>query len=193
MIRGAMRRSAFAILLLLALPSVASAKGPDTATVCGASSCVTTTDVDRVNAIALYGGFAMRGAPKQAPFFTIDLTSSRITGVDWSLVYVPSARAVRVIRADFALPIYRQQRSTPYWVTPVSKTLATLERTTAGLEPYRPSARWEPPSGSGNGRWFAVAGGAAAAVALAGALVLLRTRRRASTQPAPASPVSSGG
>ena len=177
-----MRRTALAILLLLGLPSVAYAKGPDTATVCGASSCVTATDVDRVNAIA-YGGFSMREAPKPAPFFTIELTSSRLSGVDWSLVYVPSARAVRVIRADFALPIYRRQRAEPYWVTPASKTLATLARATAGLDPYRPSARWEPRSGSGNGRWFAVAGGVAAVSALAG-LVLLRARRRGSAAPA---------
>jgi hypothetical protein len=187
-----MRRTAFAILLLLALPSVAHAKGPDTATVCGASSCVTATDVDRVNALALYSGFSMRAAPKPASFFTIKLTHSQLTGAgaDWSLVYVPSARAIRVIRADFALPIYRQQRQDPYWVTPASKTLATLARATSGLEPYGPSARWEPPSGSGDGRWFAIAGGAAAVV-LAG-VVLVLIRRRVSRQPAPASPAASG-
>ena len=177
-----MRRTALAILLLLGLPSVAHAKGPDTATVCG-SSCVTVRDVDRVNAIALYSGFSMREAPRPAPFFTIELTSSRLSGVDWSLVYVPSARAVRVVHAEFALPIYRQQRAEPYWVTPASKTLATLARATSGLDAYRPSPRWEPPSGSGNGRWFAVVGGVAAVSALAG-LLLLRTRRRGSIPPA---------
>ena len=181
-----MRRAVLVIFLLLFSSSAAYAKGPDTATICGGSSCVTATDVDRVNAIALYGGFSTRAAPKPAPFFTIKLTHSRLTGAgdDWSLVYVPSARAIRVVRADFALPIYRQQHANPYWVTPASKTLATLARATSGLEPYRPSARWEPPSGSGKGRWFAIAGGAAA-VALAGGLLLL-VRRRAS-KPGPSS------
>ena len=65
---------------LFATTSTALAKGPDSARLCGATGCVTTRVVDVVNVLTLWtSGFGARAEPASAPFFTVDLTSSRGT------------------------------------------------------------------------------------------------------------------
>ncbi len=127
---------------LFATTSTALAKGPDSARLCGATGCVTTRVVEVVNVLALWtSGFGARAEPASAPFFTVDLTSSRGTKEKWSFLYVPSARAVKVVRADFSGGVYGVQAMNA-WVSPSDDVLAVYERETADISPYAGNDGW---------------------------------------------------
>jgi hypothetical protein len=161
----------FAAAALLAAPA-AAAKGPDTARICGVSQCITVTSVDRVNDLALMSsGFGMRTAPRPEPFFTIELTSSRQEAVRWSFLYVPSASAIRIIRADFS-GTFRQNTS-PAWVSPSRSVATAYANATATMEPYPADAEWVPRAGGRSVPWLVVL--ALAVAGAIGALLVVRT------------------
>ena len=135
------RAGLLAVAILVTAPS-ALAKGPDTARICGASGCVTVDDVERVNVLALWGSaLSARREPPPAPFYTVDLTSSFGTKQEWSFLYAPSARAVKVIRADFSGGVYGVQ-TTNDWLTPPPSVLAAYQRASATLKPFPADAEW---------------------------------------------------
>jgi hypothetical protein len=136
------RLLAVVALALIVVPS-SLAKGPDSAEICGESRCVIVRDVDKVNALSLVtSGFATRAEPTPAPFLTVELTSSRNDGVNWSFVYVPSTQALKIVHADFGGGIAGAKPIVDEWVSPQRAALAAYADATAGLEPFAADAEW---------------------------------------------------
>lgn len=126
----------------LLAPTPALAKGPDRASICGASGCVTVANVEEVNVLALWtAGFEVRNEPPAAPFFTVELTTTRGAVAKWSYVYVPSARALKIIRADFSGGISGVQPMNE-WVSASTEVLAAYETATSAMPPFPASAGW---------------------------------------------------
>jgi hypothetical protein len=122
----------------------ASAKGPDTARICGASGCTTIQDVSTVNTLALYtSGFEPRSAPRPAPFFTVELTSSIHDpgAAGWSFLYVPSARALKIVRADFSGGVY-DEPTRDSWASLSGEALAAYRRATPVMSPFPADPAW---------------------------------------------------
>ena len=169
---------------LVAVPA-ALAKGPDTVRICGADRCVTVQGPGKVNRLALLTtGFESRAAPHSSPFYTVELTSSRQAAVRWSLLYVPSAPAIKVIRADFSGT--NRQETTNTWVKPGADAMAAYSAATTDMEPYPADVRWRPTPTSDGGDSFPwpVAAGVAIAAAALGGLALMLRRRPLRRQPA---------
>lgn len=162
----------------LAAAPAALAKGPDIVRICGTDGCVTVQGPEKVNRLALLtSGFESRAAPRSSPFYTVELTSSRQAAVKWSLLYVPSASAIKVIRADFSGT--NRQETTNTWVKPGADALAAYAAATGDLKPYPADVRWRPTpaaADSDSPPWGVVAIVAAALAAL-GALALMLRRR----------------
>jgi hypothetical protein len=155
----------------------AQAKGPDTARICGASGCTTIAAVAEVNQLALYtSGFESRSEPPPAPFFTVELTSSIHDpgATSWSFLYVPSAQAVKIIRADFSGGVYDEQTKNS-WVSPSDETLAAYRRATPVMSPFPANPAWEiaPAREEREVPWLIV-GSAFAAFAVVASLLLSR-------------------
>ena len=162
-------------MLLVAAAGVvvpsATAKGPDTARICGGSGCTTIRDVAVVNALALYtSGFEPRSEPAAAPFFTVELTSSIHDpgAAGWSFVYVPSARALKIVRAEFSGGVYVEP-TRDSWVALSDETLAAYRRATPVMAPFPAQPAWvaAPAPAERNPTWTVVALAAAAAAAVA--------------------------
>lgn len=168
-----------AVALLAATPALA--KGPDLASICGASGCATVDDVDRVNVLALWtAGFEVRKEPPAAPFFTVELTTTRGAVAKWSYLYVPSAHALKIIRADFSGGISGVQPMNE-WVSPSAEVLAAYDMATAVMSPFPATAGWVVTKpGERDVPWLAV-GFLSAVIALVALLFLRRlvTRRGA--------------
>lgn len=131
---------ACAVALLAVTPALA--KGPDLASICGTSGCATVDDIEEVNVLALWtAGFEVRKEPPTAPFFTVELTTTRGAVAKWSYVYVPSARALKIIRADFSGGISGVQPMNE-WVSPSTEVLAAYETATSAMSPFPASAGW---------------------------------------------------
>jgi hypothetical protein len=174
-------RVALATSVFLTLVATAAAKGPVTATLCGASGCTAVRDLEPIN--PLWAPTELIDAPKAAPFYTLRASSPGPEGFDWSLTYVPSRRAVRIDNRGQAHPAtYVTGR---YWVSLSTGMTAVLSRLTARTDPYPASPTWTPrparPEAS-DLRWAAVALVAALVVA-AGIAIVVRRR--------PAVPVTS--
>lgn len=168
------RAAIVAVLALLTAPG-ALAKGPDSARICGESDCVTTGTIEDVNVLALWtAGFQARDEPSAAPFYTVELSATRGTKQKWSFLYVPSARAVKVIRADFSGGVAGVKTMND-WVTPSEDVLAVYDRVAGDVSPHSASEGWVV---SANGRrevpWLPLGLLAAALVAVG----LLFSRRR---------------
>ena len=174
-----------AAAVLIVAPS-ALAKGPDTARICGESGCTTVDSVEDVNVLALYtSGFQARSEPGAAPFFNVDLTSSFGARAEWSFLYVPSARAVKIIRADFSGGVAGVQTQNS-WVTPTPDVLAAYERATDAMSPFPANEQWIAPKSDGADIPWAIVGlGAVMALLVAG---LLFTRRVGARRTATATP-----
>ncbi len=119
-------------LVLCAGAPAAEAKG--TAQVCGAGGCATVTDPGLVG--PLRSTFGAAPAPKPAAFYVVRFCSrADCRGpIDWSYLYVPSARAMRGNNIGSG-PVHWMQASL---LTPL------LAQLTKGLEPYRASPTWMP-------------------------------------------------
>jgi hypothetical protein len=173
----------FACLLAAAVLVVAPeavAKGPDIVRVCGASGCSEIHDVAEVNALALYtSGFESRSEPAAAPFFTVHLTSSvhDLGNAGWSFLYVPSARALKIIRADFSGGVY-DEPTTNSWVSLSDEALAAYQRATPVMSPFPANADWVvSTTDDRESRWLIVM-----LVVAAGAVALLLLSRRLATR-----------
>ena len=162
-----------AALFALTASTTALAK-VETVTVCGESGCATITEPEDVNALALYsGGYGERAEPEPAPFFTVTLAPRTGTSQEWSFLYVPSARAVKVVRADFSDGITGMHTKND-WVSPGAEALAANEQATESLTAFPATDDWVV-SGS-DGRdvpWLPVV---AALAAMLLALLLLSRR-----------------
>lgn len=164
---------ALAVAVLIAAPS-ALAKGPDTARICGESGCVRVDDVEAVNVLAFAeSGFSSRTEPHPAPFFTVELTSSRVSEVRWHFVYVPSERALKIVQADFSGGIY-ETAATNTWVSPSDDAMATYQDAVAGMDPFAADSAWVAPTDDG---WSVVWLPAVAALAAAFAAIAVASRR----------------
>lgn len=126
------RLVALIALVLLASAPVADAKQP--AQVCGAGGCTTVTDPGLVG--PLRSTFGPTSAPEPAPFYVMRFCSrANCPGpIDWSYLYVPSARAMRANHIGSG-PIRWMQASL------LTSLLAQL---TKDLEPYPASPTWTP-------------------------------------------------
>ena len=167
---------------VLTMTSSALAKGPDTAQICGSSGCVTATTPEKVNVLALYtSGFAAREEPAAVPFFTVELTSTRAEDVNWSFIYVPSAKAIHIVEADFSDGIYETPAKNQ-WVTPSAAVVAAYQTATEALSPFPASSEWTAASSGDRDVPWVIVGLLAAAFALIGLLLFARrtvTRRAA--------------
>jgi hypothetical protein len=106
---------------------------------------VTVTKVDEVNALALVtSGFRQSREPPAAPFYTVELTSSRQSDVKWSFLYVPSAKALKIVRADFSGGIGGAPATSNTWVSPSKEVVTAYGDATVGLEPFATSPEWVP-------------------------------------------------
>lgn len=166
-----------AVGVLLVVPS-ALAKGPDTARICGASGCVTVNDVETVNVLALWGSaLSARSQPPPEPFFTVDLTSSFGKKQKWSFLFAPSARAVKVIRADFSGGVYGVTTMNS-WVAPADNVVAAYEAAVANVEPFTADAAWRAREDDGwSVPWLPVVAALAAAAAALAFMARVLTRR----------------
>jgi hypothetical protein len=171
------RRLAIAGAVLLALAGAAAAKGPVAATLCGASGCTQVSDLGPINPMWL--PTALIEAPAPAPFYTLRASSPGPEGFDWSLVYVPSRRAVRFENRGPSHPAaYVTGR---YWVSMSDATASSLETIAAGIEPFPASESWSPRAKAHDRSYLAWV--AAVVVALAVAAWALRSARRRSAVP----------
>jgi len=171
-----------AVAVLMMVPS-ALAKGPDTAQVCGSSGCVTASTPEKVNVLALYtSGFAARGQPAAAPFFTVELTSTRSEDVKWSFIYVPSAKALQIVEADFSDGIYDTPAKNQ-WVTPSAEVVTAYQTATEALSPFPASSEWTATSSGDRDVPWVIVGLLGAATALIALLLFARrtVTRRAAT------------
>jgi hypothetical protein len=166
--------------LALATAPVGHAKGPDSAQMCGKSACTTTTTIEDVNVLALWGsGFDARAEPAAAPFYTVELRSTRGSKQEWSFLYVPSARAVKVIRADFSGGVSGVTTQND-WVTPTDDVLAVYDRVAGDLAPHEASEAWVASSDGGRDvPWLPLVVLVAALVAAAALFSRQRFTRRA--------------
>jgi hypothetical protein len=137
MARGA---GALACLIGLWWCSAATAKGPDLVRLCGMQRCHTSNVVERVNRLALYDGFRQRSAPVPAPYYRVALTSTRLQTVHWVFEFVPSRRAVLVLRATFESA--KTTSAKPFWATPTPAALREYQQLARGLTPFPAPKRW---------------------------------------------------
>jgi hypothetical protein len=122
----------------LAAPLGASAKGPDSASVCGADRCAALRGAG-VPALMDWGGpagFEQLPAPRRVPFYRMTLYDHGRPA--WKLVYAPSVGRVRITQLD----VYPFGTVAPYWrrVTPAGKSV--LGRATRGLRPFPALSSW---------------------------------------------------
>jgi len=153
-------------LVLLTGAPAAEAKG--IAQVCGADGCATVTDPGLVG--PLRSTFGPAPAPKPAPFYVVRFCSTPDCRgpIDWSYLYVPSAKAMRANNIGSG-PVHWMQASL---LTPLVAQL------TKGLEPYPASLTWTPatprPATPTRDDAFSIAWVALAALAAVIALTLWR-------------------
>ena len=88
-----MRRRVLPILLALALPAAADAKGPIKITVCGESGCSAASAAMHHDPFGGSGAGAPRAAPP-GPYYRIDLNAGGRE--EWSIFYVPAARVLAI-------------------------------------------------------------------------------------------------
>jgi hypothetical protein len=163
-----------ALIALVLLTGAPAAEAKGIAQVCGAGGCATVIDPGLVG--PLRSTFGPAPAPKPAPFYVVRFCSGADCRgpIDWSYLYVPSARAMRANNIGSG-PIHWMQASL------LSPLLAQL---TKGLEPYPASATWTPaaprpvtPAG-GTGLPVGLVAPAALAAVIAFTLWRLGRRRR---------------
>jgi hypothetical protein len=119
-----MRPLLLAVLVALA-PPTAWAKEPVSATVCGASGCVTIDDPPR--ALAGWGPNVLEAPPSPGPFYRVELRMSQ-RGDAWRVWYVPgSERSVATAGGGGRMSFARLD----------GPARAAFARVTRGVEPFR--------------------------------------------------------
>jgi hypothetical protein len=121
----------------------ATAKGPNVASICGASGCVTLRGESAVQPLASwvvswwYTPFVSRAAPAPAPYYSIRLRDR--SSAKWVLVYVPRRHAISVWQRRVppdGRPIG------PYWRTVPKSADPAIRRFVRNLSPYVAPACW---------------------------------------------------
>lgn len=123
-----------ALMVVVPLLSAPAAQAKGTAQVCGATGCETVTDPGTVG--PLRSTFGPAPAPEPAPFYVVRFCSrADCRGpIDWSYLYVPSARTMR---SD-------NMGSGPVRWMQASLLQPLLGPLTKRLEPYAASPTWSP-------------------------------------------------
>ena len=127
------------IALVASVPSEANpTKGPNLASVCGASGCRITRGDHAV--LPLYDWwnrpFYARDAPRLAPYYRIRVSDGART--THMLLYAPSRRAIRIWRN--AIP--EQIAIGPYWRSVPDDATTTMRSFIAGVEPFPAARGW---------------------------------------------------
>jgi hypothetical protein len=115
-------------VLALALPASAAAKGPDSASVCGATRCVAVRGEIPVYSLLDWKAtpFMQLGAPTPAPYYPIMLRG-------WGMIlYLPARELIRIDDPE----------SPPYWRSLPEYQHARYAKLVRGLAPRPAPARW---------------------------------------------------
>jgi len=126
-------------VLALALAAGAAAKGPDRASICGATRCVAIEGDRHVYALVDWTAspFSVVDAPTPAPYYAIDI-------LDWGkLLYLPNRNVIRIWQGPHAYGNFAPgSTSAPYW-RPLPRSARTLyARLVHGLAPRAAPDRW---------------------------------------------------
>ena len=129
-----------AAVALAALTSgAAQAKGPNAASVCGASGCTTLRGESAVWPLLSWTStpFKPRAAPRPAAYYSIRVSDP--TGIKWTLLYVPSRRMMRIWQSR--VPPYSEPIG-PYWRIVPRTAVPQIVRAVAHVRPYAAPKRW---------------------------------------------------
>ena len=121
----------------------AAAKGPDRANVCGWQRCRMLSGEAAASPLLTswwLTPFDGAAAPTPAPSYRFTLHSARAGEGRWFIVWVPSAREMRVTQVG----VYPYlQRIGPYWRAVPPNARRVFRRVTSGLRPY-PASKMRP-------------------------------------------------
>ena len=125
--------------LALALAASAAAKGPDRASICGATRCVAIHGDRHVYALVdwMASPFMIVDAPKPVPYYAIEIR-------DWGqLLYLPNRNVIRIWQGPHAYGNFAPgSTSAPYW-RPLPRSARTLyAKLVRGVAPRTAPARW---------------------------------------------------
>jgi hypothetical protein len=122
-------RTIVVLVAALALAAPAAAKEMMHVTVCGADGCTSTPDPPNLRALVSLGPGGE--APEAAPFYGVSLRAEGSAGVVRTVLYVPSAGALRV------------EDAVPFWTRVPVELQPLLQQVTARADPYpASSAPW---------------------------------------------------
>ena len=126
-------------VLTLALAASAAAKGPDRASICGATHCVAVRGDIEVYALVdwMASPFVVRDAPKPSPYYAIEIR-------DWGqLLYLPHRGLIRIWQGPQAYGRFSPgSSSAPYWRSLPRSARAMYAKLVRGLDPRPVPARW---------------------------------------------------
>jgi hypothetical protein len=130
----------FAIAALpLVLAASAAAKGPDRASICGATRCIAVQGDRHVYALIDWMAvpFAVVDAPKPARYYAIEIR-------DWGqLLYVPTRNVIRIWQGPQAYGYFPPgSTSGPYWRALPHGARTMYAKLVRGLVPSAALARW---------------------------------------------------
>ena len=129
------------VIAALALVVVASAaaKGPDHASICGATRCVAVQGDRHVYALVdwMAAPFAVVDAPKPAAYYAIEIR-------DWGqLLYLPHRNVMRIWQGPHAYGYFApDSTSASYWRALPRSARAMYAKLVRGLAPRAAPARW---------------------------------------------------
>jgi hypothetical protein len=126
-------------VLALALAASAAAKGPNRASICGATRCVAIRGDIKVYALVdwMASPFLVADAPKPAPYYAIEIRG-------WGeLLYLPNRNVIRVWQGPHAYGNFPPgSSSAPYWRSLPRSARTLYARLVRGLAPREAPARW---------------------------------------------------
>lgn len=118
----------------------ASAKGPDTAKICGARCITLHGSSVGIFAPNWSGAYALLDAPRPAPYYAITLTDSSAPSLGvYRIVYVPSRHMVRVWQSNTP---YGPRSVPAYWRGVPRGTEMTMRRIVSRVAPHIAPRRW---------------------------------------------------
>ena len=125
--------------LALTLAASAAAKGPDRASICGATRCVAVQGDRHVYALVdwMAAPFAVVDAPKPTRYYTIEIR-------DWGqLLYLPNRNVIRIWQGPHAYGSFPpNSTSAPYWRALPRGARLMFAKLVRGVAPRAAPARW---------------------------------------------------
>jgi hypothetical protein len=126
-------------VLALTLTASAAAKGPDHASICGASRCFEVNGDIKVYSLLDWQGkpFMVVDAPKPAPYYAISLRN-------WGkILYLPTRNLIRVWQGPHAYGEFAPgSSSAPYWRVLPNYLRTTYTKLVRGLKPRTAPSHW---------------------------------------------------